>query len=1349
MPETPSQTSAKIDQVINKLNSKWGLQIRRLHGTEARQAREGNDLAGKVAFRIRAVCWKGNINVDAIVTDFEERVFAKQSQWIYKPSLEARDTVLSLPQSKSFIKNEALTRSRFTLQGRLEALQTLVDLLDEELRLNQDSDTYQRTSFSSAATVSRNTSFSNSLSTAATSFTTCIEDNSVVTPRLESRMAVPSDSEKVSSAGAKRRRVATPPTSLTKSESATRNAKSKDGRQTSKKLKGEPEKGQLTLSQTEKRRSRLSDLKAQDATVTSSDNGTLNRSFDTIKSEDPDQIFSDVEDQDISSNNTSILTDTGDEVSTRFSGGTQLERDYLDDVEAKRSCKAAEAVEKTPLQLLNEIATSGPLKTVKRQLPEDLPYWYTFELYRVSLHIGWEVGALYHKAGVACTSETLSYSSFWKEVVKICRADNKPAPPQSNVRASTFEANSYIDNETSRSVSLSARLDFIQTPENQLLDLKLNAMTIDRSCRFHRKFGADRFIVLDIPCFAPDYPPNTPEKLKSCMQPQDIHDRIFAWLGKDDLYLAGRIWRAFYVETKDAPKKRRKEEGTRLKLHLFAINGFDFATPRSAASDPRHRAISLLQLVQWHIPLRPNLSSTDLKLFARMHLGLSKTTPTIELKSDEFIYVRDKQPTDQYGTAIESDQIMTDGCALISYPLAAAVWTEIGKQNENVPSAFQARIGGAKGLWIVDYHNTHPERSHGRGFWIEVSDSQLKIKPHPEQRIDADRYQRTFEVVKTSHTCAPAHLNIQLITILENRGVPRLVLKELLLTHLREWYDSLAEAMKDAAELRCWRQIWHPSLSESQIGWCGEMPDEKEEEVDMLLESGFDPKSCRYMVKDCMARIVSQSLANRHTKLWIEIPYSTNLFCVADPTGTLQPGEIQVNFTQPVSDFPEWKLENMRVLVARNPAHLPSDIQAVKLVYRPELRHLKDVAIFPIRGESPLAGMLSGGDYDGDTVTLIWDDRFTGKFDNASVPTLPTKSECGITSATAYVKDVFTVSTPATKEVNEFMYKCISFNAIASRLGQVTKLLEKMCYANPRNMKEKDFLTLAALCGYLVDGAKAGDSFSTNTWKDLASRIRNIFQLHRLSDTPAYDDENATSSNHRFPSSGPCISVLDYLKFDVAIPRSEEILHNFDRDFNSDKIRDADLKKPIDDAWAEATRTLTQLTSHNEVKAVLRGLKEDIQAISHKWTTTIGQLDTAKEHRNTATTRNNNPLNFAKIVDELSQAVQTIEPRKHDCYIYNDFIRYGGDRGSPWSVLRASCMYSEYPRGKMPWKLVGDELCFIKSMALRKQGVRIRSVLQPIRDYMKMDLKKQRKLPVTNNDDDSGDTEAVLGVETT
>lgn len=84
MPETPSQTSAKIDQVIDKLNSKWGLQIRRLHGTEARQAREGNDLAGKVAFRIRAVCWKGNINVDAIVTDFEERVFAKQSQWICK-----------------------------------------------------------------------------------------------------------------------------------------------------------------------------------------------------------------------------------------------------------------------------------------------------------------------------------------------------------------------------------------------------------------------------------------------------------------------------------------------------------------------------------------------------------------------------------------------------------------------------------------------------------------------------------------------------------------------------------------------------------------------------------------------------------------------------------------------------------------------------------------------------------------------------------------------------------------------------------------------------------------------------------------------------------------------------------------------------------------------------------------------------------------------------------------------------------------------------------------------------------------------------------------------------------------
>ncbi|KAK4243402.1 RNA dependent RNA polymerase-domain-containing protein, partial [Corynascus novoguineensis] len=70
------------------------------------------------------------------------------------------------------------------------------------------------------------------------------------------------------------------------------------------------------------------------------------------------------------------------------------------------------------------------------------------------------------------------------------------------------------------------------------------------------------------------------------------------------------------------------------------------------------------------------------------------------------------------------------------------------------------------------------------------------------------------------------------------------------------------------------------------------------------------------------------------------------------------------------------------VLVARNPAHLPSDIQRVKAVFKPGLRHLKDVIVFSIKGDVSLAHTLSGGDYDGDIAWVCWDSDTVGNFQN-------------------------------------------------------------------------------------------------------------------------------------------------------------------------------------------------------------------------------------------------------------------------------------------------------------------------------------------------------------------------------
>ena len=1025
-----------------------------------------------------------------------------------------------------------------------------------------------------------------------------------------------------------------------------------------------------------------------------------------------DHVFSDAEDHNpTSSANTSILSDVGGRES-HFSGGTQLDHDFLQEPSVSRSFRAADSIEADVKEQLEKLPTEGPFKPAKRQLLKDLPYWYVFGLYRISQHLGCDVGAVFHKVTTRCQKETPSFPYFWKAVVDIYNEENSTLPLSSSIKQWTYEENSYIDEATGRSVQLTARLDFSQTPDKQLFDLKLDPMETGIGCRFHRKFGADRFMVLDIPSFAPEYPKYLPQKLRRTFKPEDIHDKIFAWLTNRDLYIAGRIWRLFYVEPKKVKnKKKRKEEGTRQRVHLFAVHGFDFIAPTTSTSPNGHQPLSLLELLEWHLALSDNKDSTDLKLFARINLGLSKTIPSVVLEPSEFIYIPDKRGV--------TGEIMTDGHGRMSPALASEIWRRIAKPGESMPSAFQARIGGAKGLWTVHNGNIHPQYVDkvGRNWWLEVTDSQLKVK-----LTDADEFQRTFEIVKTSHPCTVASLNTQLITIMENRGVPRDRLDEVLLDEMAEYYDSLVEAMRNGrVELRRWRQMFHPSRSTMlEMGWCGELPDAREDELDMLLEAGFEPKECHYMIGEVLKQLITQVVNIRKEKLAIRIPYSTNVFCVPDVLGVLEPGEIQLNLSQPISDMQDWELEGRKVLVARNPAHLPSDIQAVTFVHRPELRHLKDVVIFPTRGTYPLAGMLSGGDYDGDTITVIWDERITESFESVPVPDLPTKEQCGVVSKTRLVGSVFTGSRPSTPQLNSFMHQCCMINGVASRLGEVTKFLERLNYADPNNITTIDGRMLAALAGYLVDGPKQGDTFETETWRKLRNVIHTRYGLHRLPDTLDYDNEDRTTSDRKL-SNGQCLNILDHLKFDVVDAKSEEILKNFNKQLVPGCTRDTDLEEPYDRALRRAERFKGE--QKKAMKSLLKNLKDQIAKVNGDWSVRHARNERMKMEKDTG--KDAVQIDFKKMTEELSDDLAAIDPLEADCYIYDDFLTDRGAKGTAWSILKASCVYHEHYRGKMPWKLVGDELCHIKAAALRKRGARIRVMTQDMRDHMRFTTKKQ------------------------
>src|SRR5438045_7107980 len=73
-----------------------------------------------------------------------------------------------------------------------------------------------------------------------------------------------------------------------------------------------------------------------------------------------------------------------------------------------------------------------------------------------------------------------------------------------------------------------------------------------------------------------------------------------------------------------------------------------------------------------------------------------------------------------------------------------------------VPCGFQARIGGAKGFWIVDVRDTSGE------IWIETYPSQRKWEEESNETI--------FDVVRWVTPLRVASLNLRLLPILETVG---------------------------------------------------------------------------------------------------------------------------------------------------------------------------------------------------------------------------------------------------------------------------------------------------------------------------------------------------------------------------------------------------------------------------------------------------------------------------------------------------------------------------------------------------------------------------------------------------
>lgn len=300
----------------------------------------------------------------------------------------------------------------------------------------------------------------------------------------------------------------------------------------------------------------------------------------------------------------------------------------------------------------------------------------------------------------------------------------------------------------------------------------------------------------------------------------------------------------------------------------------------------------------------------------------------------------------------------TDGVGKISLFIAQMIAHE--QDLLDVPSCFQMRMGGCKGVLVV---------------WPDVPPKEVHIRPSQQKFLAPYNGLETIKVSRFSQ----ATLNKQLIPILNCLGVEDDAFMELLKEELKEYQEALADSRKASALLR-------ERVDENQVTLV------MAEIVDTFMDCN-EPFICTLLeLWKCWTH---QRLKHKAS---ISVKKSAFLYGCVDELGVLRGHSkaTEGKSFRDLSSLPQIFLQipregtdpnnttNYRVLtgiciVGRNPSLHPGDVRVVEAVDVPGLRHLKNVVVFPQKGDRDIPSMCSGGDLDGDDFFVIWDERLLPK----------------------------------------------------------------------------------------------------------------------------------------------------------------------------------------------------------------------------------------------------------------------------------------------------------------------------------------------------------------------------------
>ncbi|KAK2798086.1 hypothetical protein FQN51_007905 [Onygenales sp. PD_10] len=883
--------------------------------------------------------------------------------------------------------------------------------------------------------------------------------------------------------------------------------------------------------------------------------------------------------------------------------------------------------------IIKELEEHGPFST-KNIIQTGLPLRYRYEAQRVANYRRIHVEDLLRGVDHLNLPD---YDDFWKDTIRGLPL----ALEKTRMTAWNMAVSQYEDQEpTGDVVTLSGQLSWCDRSEKGYFKLTLNPLKFERSYRFCRRFGSDRFLEITFPTLT--RPPG--HLVRGSREKEVLLTAVTRWLATSEHHILGRIWRGFYLEDvqpKKAPKTKKDDKDdceTKLemknKVFLFAIDGIDFATgfgqdlpPQNQTSEKRTK-MSIDTLTNWHMPIADNINQTDCKLFQRFSLGLSRTRATVVLRREETVFVEDPP-----SPAV----VMNDGCALMSRSLGMEIARILDL--EGLPACYQARIAGAKGVWMVDRDDSRFKPGE-RNFGIQITESQLKIRPAPQHdRRPVDDARLTFEVVSYSRPLKSSSLSVQVLKVLQHGGVQEAHIERFIRQSMSTFYGTFLDVVSRRTRVSCrgWLQMMRPIGDEGYKRKTRRLddifPTQYIEQAALLVENGFSPMELPYLT-ELFKGILKSYLDDLFDNVRITVMQSTFAYCIADPLGVLEPGEIHLGFSRVWEDgVTGTELHETDVLVTRLPAHLASDIQKRKAVYKSELRHFKDVVIFPTTGDYPLAGMLSGGDYDGDQCWVCWDQDIVTPFTNTPFNSddQPPPEDLGLISHATKMNKV--------ESVDAFLAKTFMFNAHSSKLGTCTIEHETFCY-HQNGISSEGAVMISWLLSYLVDSKKAGLELTEAAWHRLRGKY-----IPRQLQKPAYKEENPQIWNRR--------NILDFLKFGVIQSERDELLEKFDifRRENGIRHRDSHLVELWETAMEQARSE--RRTGNSVLFDALEDLKNRIVNTRNDWNRT--KYDS-----------------YATSIAMASQKLEEIQPPHFD-HDLSCVWRYCPEE---WANLRASCLYA-------------------------------------------------------------------------